>query len=146
MKKVRLSDFKIIPLIETAKRAKISDEIYFSKKYTNYISNSRLANINPEQGGSPKKFKNPPKLTTSSLILGSAVHELVLQPEFFALAAKCDKPSAKLGATIDRIKYYRASGESIYDSIVKASKDCDYYVNQIDSKIHKIIKDGFKYY
>lgn len=146
MKRVKLSEFKIIPIVSSAKRLDITDAEYFSSKYREYISNSRLSNINPEQNGSPSKYKNPPKLSTASLVLGSAIHELILQPESFNLAPKCSKPTAKLGTTIDRIKVYRQKGFSIYDSIKRASVDCDYYVNQIDSKISKIVKDGLKYY
>ncbi len=145
-KQIKFSDFKIIPILSSAKRLKISDEEYFSNKYSDYISNSRLGYINPEQGGSPSKYKVPPHFSTQSLILGSAIHELILQSEEFSLAPKCNKPTAKLGATIDKIKSYRDAGESIYDSIIKASKDCNYYVSQIDSKIPKIIKEGLKYY
>ena len=124
----------------------MSDEVYFSRKYADYISNSRLGYINPEQAGSPENYRYPPKLSTSSLFMGSCIHELILQPELFTLAPKCNKPSAKLGATIDRIKHYRKQGESIYDSIIMASKDCQYFVNQIDSKISKIIREGLNYY
>ena len=42
--------------MDTLYLQKISDEVYFSKKYANHISNSRLGLINPEQGGDPKKF------------------------------------------------------------------------------------------
>lgn len=147
MRQVKLSDFKIIPIISSARRLKISDEIYFSKKYSDYISNSKLSLINFSQGGSIEKYRNGfGGEVSASLALGSAVHELVLQPESFKLGPKCNKPTAKLGATIDKIKQYRKSGNSIYDSIIKASADCNYYVNQIESKISKIIKDGFKYY
>lgn len=147
MKKIKLSEFKIIPITASVKRLKISDDEYFSNKYSNYISNSKLGLLNSNQGGSPDKFKNGfDGGTTSSLMLGSAVHQLILQPESFKLGPKCHKPTAKLGATIDRIKYYRDRGESIYDSIVKASQDCDYYVKQINSKISKIIREGLAYY
>lgn len=146
MKRVKLSEFQIIPIVSSARRLDISDAEYFSSKYRDYISNSRLSFINPDQDGSPGKYKNPPKLSTSSLILGSAIHELVLQPESFTLAPKCNKPTAKLGATIDKIKFYRDRGLSIKDSIKQASIDCDYYVNQIESKISKIIKEGLGYY
>lgn len=146
MEQIKLSDFKIIPITDSAERLKISDEEYFSKKYSNYISNSRLKYINVKEGGSPDLYRHPPKLETQSLLLGSAIHELVLQPEAFSLGEKCNKPSAKLGATLDKIKVYRKKGLSIYDSIVQASQDCNYYVNQIDAKIKKIIKEGFNYY
>lgn len=147
MEQVKLSDFNIIPIVSSARRAKISDQVYFSKKYRDYISNSRLGYINPTQDGTPTKYaKGFGSDTTSSLQLGSAVHELILQPELFKLGPKCHKPTAKLGATIDRIRYYRNLGEPIYRSIIKASKDCDYYVNQIQNKIRKIIKEGLPYY
>lgn len=47
---------KITPLIDTLRLQKIEDEEYFSKKYSNYISNSRLGLINPSQDGSFEKF------------------------------------------------------------------------------------------
>ena len=147
MKRIKLSDFSIIPIVSSARRLKISDEIYFSHKYSDYISNSKLSYINKVQGGSPIKYKiGFTGETTPSLQLGSAIHQLVLQPESFSLGPKCQKPTAKLGNTLDRIKYYRKNGYSIYDSITKASQDCNYYVNQIDSKIRKIIKEGLEYY
>lgn len=147
MEEINLKDFRIIPIIESAKRLKISDEIYFSNKYADCISNSKLATINPDQGGNKIKYRdNWHQNSTSSLVLGSAIHECTLQSEYFRLAPKCDKPTAKLGATIDRIKYYRNKGLSIYNSIIQSSKDCNYYVNQINNKIQKIIKEGLSYY
>lgn len=147
MEQIKFSDFRIIPILSSAKRVKMPDSEYFSSKYSGYISNSRLGYINPLQSGSPEKYqKGFTGETTSSLVLGSAIHELILQPESFELGPKCDKPTAKLGMTIDRVKYYRKQGDSIYNAIVKASKDCNYYVNQIDNKISKIIKEGFSYY
>lgn len=146
MEQIKFSDFKIVPILESARRLKISDEVYFSDKYSDYISNSRLGYINPSQDGSPMKYKHPVHQSTQSLMLGSSIHELILQPEEFSLGPKCNKPTAKLGATLDKIIEYRKKGESIYDSIVKASQDCNYYVNQIDNKIHKIIKEGLSYY
>lgn len=146
MEQIKFSDFKIVPILESARRLKISDDLYFSDKYSNYISNSRLGYINPLQDGSPMKYKYPEHKSTQSLMIGNCIHELILQSEEFSLGPKCNKPSAKLGATIDRIIEYRKRGESIYDSIIKASKDCDYYVNQINTKISKIIKEGLPYY
>lgn len=146
MNQINFSDFTIIPIISSARREKISDELYFSSKYADFISNSRLGYINPKQDGSPNNYMHPPHLNTQSLFLGSCIHELILQPEVFSLAPKCKKPNAKLGNTLDRIKYYRKRGYSIYDSIINSSRDCEYYVNQINSKIHKIIEEGLPYY
>lgn len=46
---INLSDIKLSPNLESIRREKISDQEYFSKKYSNYISNSRLKLINPDQ-------------------------------------------------------------------------------------------------
>lgn len=147
MEQVNLKDFKIIPILDSLKQAKISDEEYFSKKYSNYVSNSRLKNIDPTRGGSPELYKNPPKFSTTSLAIGSCVHEVVLQPESFKLLPKQGKPSAKLGTCIDYIFKYRKEGNSIKDSITMASNSASYYAGKLsDSKIKMIIKKGLPYY
>ena len=60
MKEIKLDDFKILPDLNSLKRVDMSDDEYFSDKYKDYVSNSRLKLINPEEGGSPEKYKNPP--------------------------------------------------------------------------------------
>ena len=117
MKQINFKDFKVIPILSSIKRIDMSDEEYFSKTYRNYVSNSRLKNINPIEGGSPSLYKNPPHFSTQSLVVGSAVHERLLQPESFELAPKMGKPSAKLGACIDAAIKFRKEGHSIYDSM-----------------------------
>lgn len=146
MKIINLNEFRIIPIVESSCRTKISDDEYFSNKYSNYISNSRLSHIDPTNEGSWTRFQNPPKLSTASLALGSAIHELTLESETFKLFPKCDKPTAKLGKTIDKIKFYRRQGETILNSIEKACVDCDYYTKSIKNHIDHIISAGYKYY
>lgn len=145
---VKLSDIKIKPIISSVKRLKISDEEYFSEKYKDYISNSRLRYINPDQGGSPSMYKNGiPKETTHSLMVGSAVHELLLQPESFSLAEDLKKPTAKLGDVCDNIIKNRKEGKTIYDSIIDACKTVNYYVASLNEKrIKTIINNGLHYY
>lgn len=53
---MQLSEIKLTPILDTLQLVKISDEEYFSPKYANYVSNSRLGLINPQQGGSPESF------------------------------------------------------------------------------------------
>ena len=53
---MELKDIKLTPLLETLRLEKISDKVYFSEKYSNYVSNSRLGLINPRQDGTPEKF------------------------------------------------------------------------------------------
>lgn len=138
MEKVKFSDFKIIPDINSVRREEIDDDTYFSSNYAHYISNSRLKWIDPNAGGNPTLFQNPPKLKTNSLNIGSRVHELILQPESFELAPKIGKPSAKLGEVMDFIPGFLKEGIELDDAIKNAALKADYYSNTIDSKIESI--------
>lgn len=51
-----LSQIKITPLLDTLHLEDIDDRIYFSQKYSDYISNSRMSLINPAQGGNPLMY------------------------------------------------------------------------------------------
>jgi hypothetical protein len=105
VKQVKWSDFKIIPLTDTARKEEISDEVYFSKSYSDYISNSRLKLINPDQEGSMQKYRDKEfQESSQSLMIGSSVHQLFLQPNEFTLVEGLSKPSAKLGQVVDRVK------------------------------------------
>lgn len=140
LKTISLFDFKVIPLYDTIKHAKISDEEYFSSKYKQCISNSKLKLIDIEEGGSPEKYKIGLKSSFNpSFQIGTAVHELVLESEEFILYPKCEKASAKQGYCIDFIKKYRKQGLSIRDSIDKARIDADYYAKTpLDKVMEKI--------
>lgn len=124
-----LKEIKLTPLLDTLQILKISDAIYFSEKYSKYVSNSRLGLINPKQNGSPEKFFTG--FINSGYIpafeLGSAVHELVLQPEYFELAENLQKPSAKKGAMADALYPNFISGQVTYDDVIKASDQIGYY-------------------
>ena len=137
---LKFSDFKIVPVFDSIKRINLSDEEYFSSKYRDYISNSRLKNIDPEEGGSPEQYINPPHLSTQSLSIGGHIHELLLQPESFVLGPKLHKPTAKLGQVADYVYEHRSDNIPIEETIKEASVAIGYYVNQIDSKISYIIE------
>lgn len=103
---MNLDEIKMTPLLETLRLENIDDAIYFSERYSGYISNSRLGLINPEQGGSPQKYFEgfaANKIYSDSLIFGSAVHELSLQPESFYVESAIDRPTAKVGFMADLI-------------------------------------------
>ena len=138
--KVKFSDFKIVPVLDSIKRLDIPDDVYFSSKYSGYISNSRLKYIDPKDNGSPELYKNPPHFTTSALNIGSSVHECLLQPDSFILGPKLHKPTAKLGQVADYVYTYREDSVFIEDVIREASRVVGYYVNQIDSKIPSILE------
>lgn len=145
---INLNDIKLSPVLESVCRSKISDAEYFSSTYLDYISNSRLKYVNPEQDGSPLKYKNGiDNKQTVSLELGTAIHELFLQPESFKLGDSYNKPTAKLGMVIDSIIKYRKEGYTIRESIIKSCIDIDYYRNNLnENRIQNIIKSGLSYY
>lgn len=124
----------------------MDDSTYFSSKYREYISNSRLKYINPSEGGGPSIYKDPPHLTTQSLSIGSSVHELLLQPDSFVLAPKMGKPTAKLGQVADYVYNHRKDDVPIEETIRKASRVVGYYVNQINSKIPSVIEKCTPYW
>lgn len=72
---MKLSEIHITPLLDTLKFEDIDDEIYFSERYSGYVSNSRLSRINPEQDGSPEKFfKEALGIYTDSIWFGSITY------------------------------------------------------------------------
>ncbi len=142
---IKFSDFKIVPVLDSIKRLDISDDVYFHK-YRDYISNSRLKYIDPTESGTPDLYKNPPSLTTSSLNIGSSVHECLLQPDSFTLAPKMHKPTAKLGQVADYVYKHRKDDIPIEETIRKASQVVGYYVNQINSKIPMVIEKCTPYW
>lgn len=129
-----LTDIKLEALKDTLRTEKISDAEYFSPKYAAYVSNSRLGNINPSQGGSPEKFFNPMgQIYSDSLILGSAVHQQYLQPEFFELV-EIQRPNAKLGFVCDYIWEHSKNHEINNEIIIQASNTVDYYKDALNDK------------
>lgn len=127
-------NIKITPLIETLRLEKISDNEYFNK-YKNYISNSRLSLIDPRKEGSPDKFFSGFKSGfNQSFLLGSAVHELILQPEFFDLADDLGRPSAKLGAVADELYSIAKDKKPTEEEVIKAATKIDYYSGCLTAK------------
>lgn len=132
-----LDAIKVTPLIETIKYLEISDEEYFGDEYTDYISNSRLKLINPDQDGSPLKYRdglsNDNKYS-DSLYFGSAVHELVLQPESFTLIESVNRPTAKAGFMADELFPAFVTNHVVtMDEIVAASDKINYYKGKMDA-------------
>lgn len=127
------------PLLDTLQLTKISDEEYFSPKYANYISNSRLGLINPHQGGSPQSFFEGFKNDTfvPSFIIGSAVHCLTLQSESFELAPELDKPTAKLGVMADELYPVWLQHPIKSRDIIEASNKTNYYKDKLTPELIK---------
>lgn len=126
----------MIPLLDTIQLLDISDEEYFGPSYTNYISNSRLKLINPDQGGSPQRYKQGLDSggTSEALIRGSAVHCRVLQPDDFVIAPLTTRPTAKLGFMADELyKSYKETLEVTDEDIIAASNKVDYFKGMMNA-------------
>ena len=145
---MNLDNYKVEFLRETVHTKELSDAEYFSSDYKQYVSNSKLKLINPDEGGTPQKFRDGIKSEyNASFEFGSSVHQCILQPEEFLLSDYPFKPSAKLGLFVDNVIKYRAKGLSIKDSMLKASDKANYYKGKLSPKIIKTaIQKGLRYY
>jgi hypothetical protein len=126
---------------------KMDDTEYFSEKYSNYVSNSKLGLLNPEEGGSPEKFLSGFKSAYSeSFELGSAVHAMVLQPETYHIS-NIRKPTAKLGIFAQEVLFARKAGYKIADSLKIASIKADYYASGFGpTRVKAAIKGALPFY
>jgi len=120
------------------------------------ISNSSLSYINPEQGGSPRKFKdyidgNLEHLETPSLYHGSTIHKFILEPETFAVA-DLEKPSDTIVKIIDKV--YNITKREIdtdinkyHEYIFGSARELNYGQSwKPDTLIKKVIDQGKEYY
>lgn len=121
------------------------DPVYFSVPG---ISNSRLKLIDPLEGGSPELYKEGiPFKYNVSLLLGSAIHSQLLSADEYDISEYEGKPSAKMGYFIDCFYEFRKKGNSIAESIEKASEKADYYNGKMTpKKFRTVMKDGLDYY
>lgn len=144
---MNLDNIILEPIIDSVQLLKISDEDYFGPLYADYISNSRLKLIDPDKGGSPQSFFDgfaANKLYSDSLVFGSAVHECLLQPEYFFICDSVNRPSAKLGFIADILYEYEC--ELSNDCILRACSDVDYYHgNLTDNQILTLRKKIMPY-
>lgn len=133
---------------ETAIRLEnVSDEEYFGPNYKDYVSNSLLSLINPEQSGSPLKFldgfKKPSN--SSALELGSAVHQLLLEPDKHILS-EVNKPTGKVGDIMDSIYNKMSVGVDFDTALQQSIVENDYYNgNPTKARVNTMIEQGADY-
>ena len=122
------------------------DSEYYSLK--GFTSISRLKLLDPRHGGSPQKYSQGFDFGyNESLLLGSAVHAAILQPDDFEISDYQNKPAGKLGFFVEKVYENRKSGMKIVDSIEKASIDANYYAGKLTKKIlRNAMKLGLDYY
>lgn len=142
-----LLDIKITPILDSLQILKITDEEYFSPKYSDYISNSRLNLIYKRKGGSCFKFLKgfTDGAFNPSFILGSAIHEQCLQPEYFTLCPQLNKPGGKVGIMADIIYKYNDQLPTI-ERLKKAAVKADFYHGLANTKQLEAARDKMKDY
>lgn len=128
---------KVRLLTNTIQLLDISDEEYFGNGYTDYVSNSRLKLINPEEDGSPAKYKAgfSGGSYSDSLLFGSAVHQMILQPKDFHIAEGVNRPTAKAGFMADELyPHFKRNGKVSNEEVIAASDKIGYYKGKMDEK------------
>lgn len=149
MSQCQHNEIQIIPILESLQILDISDEEYFGEKYKEHISNSKLKLINPKEGGSPESYlQGLPFTASDAFYFGSAVHELVLQPESFKLVESVDRPTAKAGFMADELfTTYKKKGLVEFTDVVKASDKISYYKGKMDrDKYNALIQKILPYF
>ena len=133
-----IKQIKIIPLLDTLKLEDIDDAEYFSTKYSEYISNSRLGVL--KRDGVEAFFKGIPQVYNSSFELGTLVHQQVLQPESFEVISEVFKPTAKAGLMADAL--YNPEGITPTDDDIKSmSYKIGYYKDKLTPNRLKEFRD-----
>lgn len=129
MNKELINQIKITPLLDTLQLENISDDEYFSKKYSNYISNSRLGlllskGVKAFFEGFHSQEYNP------SFFFGSLLHQQYLQPESFEVIDNVFTPTAK--ARLMALELYKDDGSMPTDDEIKiASYKIGYYKDKL---------------
>jgi hypothetical protein len=127
--KEQLKEIKITPLIDTLQLEDISDDEYFSERYKDRLSNSRIGLLKTK--GAKAFFEGLKSEYNSSFELGTWLHELFLQPESFVLVDDVhNKPTAKAGLVANYL--YKGTGITPTDDEIKiASIACNYYKDKL---------------
>ena len=125
-----IKSVKITPLLDTLKLEDIDDDVYFSEKYKDYISNSRLGIL--KKDGVKTFFEGIPQVYNPSFVTGELIHQQVLQPENFEVIEGVFKPTAKAGLMADAL--YKPDGTFSTDDEIKAqSYIIGYYKDKLTS-------------
>jgi len=133
-----IKQIKIKPLLDSLKLEDISDSEYFSKKFSNYISNSRLGVL--KRDGVKAFFEGIPQVYNPSFVTGELIHQQVLQPESFEVIEGVYKPTAKAGLMADAL--YKADGTFPTDDEIKSmSYIIGYYKDKLTSNRLKEFRD-----
>ena len=133
----------------SVKLLNMSDEEYFGDGLPGHLSNSRMGLINPAEGGSPSRYSTGFDKKTDSLMLGSAVHQLVLEGEYYRLA-DVDVPSDAVRKIINTVHGLTTRNEnplSFNDAVNLAVQLHNYYKGKPSAKIlETMVSKSASYY
>jgi hypothetical protein len=147
-----INQIKITPILDSLKLEDISDEEYFSKKYSNYISNSRLGQLKTKGVKAFFEWDTSNQDYNPSFQFGSWLHQLVLQPESFEVIKGVHPPTAKAG--LMALELYHKDGSTPTDDEIKAaSYKIGYYkdkltssrISELRTKCNEFWRDKFLY-
>lgn len=138
---------KVILSPKSIKLADVPDDVYFSDKYKNFVSNSKLGLINPKQNGSPEKYiKGFDNSFNSSFVLGDAIHKLILQPEDYFLVKDLNKPSAKMGVIADLVYEKYSKTKDYLEAVKYGIVQGNYYKGSLsENNINKVSEECKEY-
>lgn len=150
---MKLNDFiskstiKILP--DTCRFEKIDDATYFSKQYSDYVSNSRLNLIDPRKDGNPQKyfegFAN--SVNATCFLQGTAVHVMTLQNELFELYDKLFLPSGQIGFIADECYDLVRNGHELTHELFRQKLDkYNYYKGLVPMAIYNKAWDDVNAY
>lgn len=144
-----MNNIKITPILESLKIEKIDDSEYFSKTYSNYISNSRMNHIydwDTKKVTADKFFEEFKPIYSSSLDIGTAVHSMCLQKELFNIVDSVNKPTGKMGIMAEELfKIWKGSIPTAKD-IKMVAKKIDYYGGNLSPKRIEEVKEKCRDY
>lgn len=140
-----MAEISIVP--GTIQLLKMTDAEYFSEQYKDYVSNSRLGLFNTDEGGSPEKYEAGFKSEYSaSFELGTAIHSMLLQPDYFYVA-DFHKPTGKLGIFVEQFFKLRQNGATLEEAFTTGSINADYYANKLSpARRRTAIGKGLDFY
>lgn len=141
---------KITPILDSLQLEDISDDIYFSSQYKDYISNSRIGLLKSK--GAEAFFKGIKSEYNSSFEFGSLIHSMVLESEDHEVIEGVYKPTAKAGLMAEAL--YKGDGTTPTDDEIKSmSYIIGYYkdkltvnrLNEFRSKAEPYWRDRYLY-
>lgn len=140
-----MAEIKIVP--GSIQLLKMTDAEYFSTEYKDYISNSKLGLVNPDEGGSIEKYLSGfTSKYSESFELGSAIHAKILQPDYYTIA-DIHKPTGKLGVWAEHMYKYRQQGMPIHEAIYMAAGSADYYAGKLSgTRLKTALRSSLSFY